>query len=178
MTLLPEHPPPEPYHYVHGENAGSQDDDDQDPSSDENDEDGDEDGILATLQAATSSESEPEGEDGDGLGRGEPKQTRKKRSPDLNKYRSVTTTIAVLMLACWTMRVPVMFRDFIRSVSSLATWVSLILRRLQRHRSIRSAVFRSSSAFASDNGGSFDESQDPIIVDAGEYSLEPVILVY
>ncbi|PBK72694.1 hypothetical protein ARMSODRAFT_953094 [Armillaria solidipes] len=118
LTLLPEHPPPEPYHYVHGENAGSQDDDDQDPSSDENDEDGDEDGILATLQADTSSESEPEGEDGDGVGRGEPKQTRKKRSPDLNKYRSVTSTIAVLMLACWTIRIPVMFRDFVSAIEA------------------------------------------------------------
>ncbi|KAK0230899.1 hypothetical protein IW262DRAFT_442222 [Armillaria fumosa] len=118
LTLLPEHPPPEPYHYVHGENAGSQDDDDQAPSSDENDEDGDEDGILATLQADTSSESEPEGGDGDGLGLGEPKQTRKKRSPDLNKYRSVTSTIAVLMLACWAMRIPVMFRDFISAIEA------------------------------------------------------------
>lgn len=118
MTLLPEHPPPEPYHYVHGDNAGTQDDDGQDPSSDENDEDGDEDDILATLQADTSSESEPEGGDGDGLGLGEPKQTRKKRSPDQNKYRSVTSTIAVLMLACWTMRIPVMFRDFISAIEA------------------------------------------------------------
>ncbi|KAK0206431.1 hypothetical protein DFS33DRAFT_1381535 [Desarmillaria ectypa] len=118
LTLLPEHPPPEPYHYVHGENAGSQDDDDQDPLSDKNDEDGDDDQILATLQADTSSESESEREDGDGSGCEEPKQTRKKRSPNLNKYRSVTSTVAVLMLACWTMRIPVMFRDFISAIEA------------------------------------------------------------
>ncbi|KAG7449110.1 uncharacterized protein BT62DRAFT_888159 [Guyanagaster necrorhizus] len=116
LTLLPEHPPPEPYHYVHGENAGSQDDDDQDPSSDENDEDGDDDRILATLHADTSSESELEDEDGDGVRRGEAKQPRKKRSPD--RYRSLTSTIAVLMLACWTMRIPVMFRDFISAIEA------------------------------------------------------------
>jgi RNA polymerase I-specific transcription initiation factor RRN7 len=37
----------------------------------------------------------------------------------LRRYEGPRSTISVLMLACWIMRVPVMYRDFIMSVCAL-----------------------------------------------------------
>lgn len=36
---------------------------------------------------------------------------RKRRNHDLHRYESPSNNIAILMLACWTLRVPVLYRD-------------------------------------------------------------------
>lgn len=110
LTLLPEHPPPEPYYYVHGESTSTNKEEVEGKESDQNKADDEDDPILAALQADTSSEEdESASEDSDG-----PRLDRKKRPPDLNKYRSMTSTISVLALACWMLRIPIMYSDFIR----------------------------------------------------------------
>lgn len=114
LTILPEHPPPEPYHYVHGEGIDTvnvaKDEDGEKISALENSEDVEDDPIVAALEADTSSDEEEASSDTSDT----PNVDRRKRSPDLNKYRSLTSTIAVLALACWMLRIPIMYSDLIR----------------------------------------------------------------
>ncbi|KAF9055428.1 hypothetical protein BDZ89DRAFT_975877 [Hymenopellis radicata] len=118
LTLLPEHPPPEPYYYVHGESIdtvnAAKDEDGEKFSAPENSEDAEDDPIVAALEADTSSDEEEASSDTSDP----PNVDRRKRSPDLNKYRSLASTIAVLALACWMLRIPIMYSDLISAIEA------------------------------------------------------------
>jgi RNA polymerase I-specific transcription initiation factor RRN7 len=83
---------------------------------------GDEDPELAELMrenSELSSSSSDEGE-GDPATRAALSTVRKASSARVTmRYQKPSSAIAVLMLACWMMRVPVLYRDFIRWVSYL-----------------------------------------------------------
>ena len=65
--------------------------------------------------ASSSSEDEDEGEGGAGSADKPNSQPRKHRGPgSRRKYEAPPSTIAVLALACWILRVPAMYLDFIR----------------------------------------------------------------
>lgn len=69
--------------------------------------------IIAALQADTSSD---EDEDTDSSNTSPKVETSKRR--DQSKFRSMTSTIAVLALTCWMLRIPIMYSDLIRCVDS------------------------------------------------------------
>ncbi|TRM67736.1 hypothetical protein BD626DRAFT_479667 [Schizophyllum amplum] len=71
--------------------------------------------------ASSSSEDEDDNEDGHGASAGDfPSETpRKKRGQGARRrYEAPPSTIAVLALTCWVLRVPAMYLDFIRLIQS------------------------------------------------------------
>ena len=85
-----------------------------DSGSDSDDDEGkrpEEDTLLADLlkEASESESSEDE------KSQATPRKTKSARKPR-NTYELPAGNIAVLMMACWTMRLPVMYKDFIRYV--------------------------------------------------------------
>ena len=87
-------------------------------SSSSSDDDGDEDPEMAELmrQAEESpSSSENEDEQEDGAHKKVPAH-RKKKSRFGRKYDMPVNNLAVLVVACWTLRLPVTYMDFIRHV--------------------------------------------------------------
>ena len=71
--------------------------------------------LLENSIASSSSEDEDEGEGGAGSADKPNSQPRKHRGPgSRRKYEAPPSTIAVLALACWILRVPAMYLDLIR----------------------------------------------------------------
>ncbi|KAL1694517.1 hypothetical protein GGG16DRAFT_47033 [Schizophyllum commune] len=69
--------------------------------------------------ASSSSEDEDEGEGGAGSADNPNAQPRKHRGPgSRRKYEAPPSTVAVLALACWILRVPAMYLDFVRLIQS------------------------------------------------------------
>jgi RNA polymerase I-specific transcription initiation factor RRN7 len=88
-----------------------------DESKDDEQEDGDGDPELAALlqmnsDISSSSESEVE------LTRQEEVKPKRMRLKGRYGYEMPASTIAVLIVGCWTLRIPVICRDFIRCVAS------------------------------------------------------------
>ncbi|KAF9569285.1 hypothetical protein CPC08DRAFT_623499 [Agrocybe pediades] len=139
LALLPDPPPAEPYHHAQeslmGEEQDSQNvsdtDEDEDVKSvadgdeqklddvtpEEEEEEEEEDPELEALMRENSdiSDSSDEGED-DEARTSVPK--KKHFSKGKSPYESLASTIAVLVVACWTMRIPVMYQDFARIIES------------------------------------------------------------
>ncbi|KAL1743761.1 hypothetical protein HDZ31DRAFT_40258 [Schizophyllum fasciatum] len=69
--------------------------------------------------ASSSSEDEADGERGIGSGLNAEAPQRKKRGPGTRrKYEAPPSTVAVLMLACWILRFPAMYLDFVHLIQS------------------------------------------------------------
>jgi RNA polymerase I-specific transcription initiation factor RRN7 len=144
LTLLPSPPPAEPYFHaqeVGGAKQGSSatrksqgdvntpresgDEEDKDggngsSSSDNESREEEEDQELAALLRENSeSSSSSDSEDGEGeitkgnVRKHKPPGKRKKKQSGTQEV--LASTVAVLMLACWTMRIPVIYMDFVRS---------------------------------------------------------------
>jgi RNA polymerase I-specific transcription initiation factor RRN7 len=81
--------------------------DDSEPSTSEEDSTSEDEDELAP-------EVVDEGEDGDSNSDNEPKKKPRPRKPvKTRREEKPLAGLAVLVVACWTMRVPVMYRDFI-----------------------------------------------------------------
>jgi len=128
LSMLPRPPQAEPY--LHAKERGDEDDDAEEkvddgkansPSSSDTESDEDDaikpdETLLADLlkEASESESSEEEGKPQEG--NPPRKETTKSAGKPRNRYEVPAGNIAVLMMACWTMRFPVMYKDFIRYV--------------------------------------------------------------
>jgi RNA polymerase I-specific transcription initiation factor RRN7 len=140
LSLLPNPPPAEPYYHLletqgntqtatqrpsipsakkaqipsDGTNTSQEQDELRDSSSsdssgdDEENEDAEMAELLRENSASDSSDEDGVIEPGKKLS----ETTRRVRKKSLNQYDSPASNVAVLMLACWTMRIPVMCADF------------------------------------------------------------------
>ncbi|KAH8105869.1 hypothetical protein BXZ70DRAFT_398730 [Cristinia sonorae] len=148
LSLLPSPPSPEPYFFRHdmagepprsaGGNSGgtthtipeegqeAEDKEDGKSSSDLSTDSEDEYARMADLErevseSPTSSSDEEEGETNDQAESRKKAPTtapRPRNQRTYNTYDSPLSTIAVLMLSCWTLRIPVTYMDFIRAIES------------------------------------------------------------
>ncbi|PPQ94027.1 hypothetical protein CVT25_009875 [Psilocybe cyanescens] len=133
LALLPDPPPAEPYHHAQetrvgpegdasaakqGSDSGSEDENDNEKkNSSDDDEEGEEEEEDAELEALMEENSDLSSSSEDETGQirqdaGKPKKKAKGRFG----YESPLSTIAVLVVACWMMRIPVMYRDFTRMI--------------------------------------------------------------
>lgn len=111
LSLLPNPPPAEPYYHTHGDGAPKKVAEGDSRSSSSEDSAEDEDPELADLlrqnsDLSSTSEEEAVVETVPVI------RTRKKRSE--HRYETPSCTIAVLVVALWTLRAPVLYRDLIR----------------------------------------------------------------
>lgn len=123
-----------------GEGGGDKRNDEEDDDDNEAEEDEEDEELAALLQenseeSSSSSSSSSEDESGTETGQkpklkntkkgkekddtGDKKQKGKKKNKGRHVYESPASTLAVLITACWTLRIPVLARDFIRRVFSL-----------------------------------------------------------
>ena len=117
--MLPDPPPAEPYLYVQENQEGDEGVTDINPSQESLDEkeaqvnDDDLENELeldALMQENSDISDSSDGEDNlIPAGDKEPGKTKTKSA-----YESPVGTIAVLVVGCWTLRIPVMYRDFSR----------------------------------------------------------------
>ncbi|OCH94136.1 hypothetical protein OBBRIDRAFT_817467 [Obba rivulosa] len=87
-------------------------------SSSSSSEDEEDDAIMADLMreaSVVSTSSDEDVEDGPDVQQ-KPQAVKKKRA--YRQYDAPDSTIAVLMLACWTLRLPVMYMDFVRLIET------------------------------------------------------------
>ncbi|OBZ70396.1 RNA polymerase I-specific transcription initiation factor rrn7 [Grifola frondosa] len=140
LALLPSPPPAEPLNHAKDE-AGDQAQDILSPPPDDTppgenhdntfkDEDdiedamseysssssGEEDAEMADLMRENSEISSSSGEEESDQAQPRVKGTRRKRL--YRKYDAPASNIAVLILACWTLRLPVMYMDFVRLIEA------------------------------------------------------------
>ncbi|KAG2348989.1 hypothetical protein BDR05DRAFT_902854 [Suillus weaverae] len=132
LTLLPRPPPAEPYHHMREQKVNDSDAGDTKPSLDNpeesrSDDDGDdhqsssssseeEDSELAELlreNSEFSSSDEEKAKD-----HASQKQGVQSSYQFVGTYDRPVNCIAVLVVACWTMRLPVMYKDFIDVIES------------------------------------------------------------
>jgi RNA polymerase I-specific transcription initiation factor RRN7 len=129
LSLLPSPPPPEPlFHeqatqgHANDRNTGAIDAQEEKasperagastPEDDEIDGDSEVDELLRALSESSTSEEDKDDEDGIDQPRPKPEGSgRKLKSFSSNGPAS---NIALLMVACWTLRLPVMYMDLIR----------------------------------------------------------------
>ncbi|EJD53598.1 hypothetical protein AURDEDRAFT_141641 [Auricularia subglabra TFB-10046 SS5] len=133
LASLPEPPPPEPYLHAAGESAPAPPDadtqhskppsdagaesEDGDDSESQDEEDETEAAIRKLMEGV--SESEDESDDGDKEANVETKRSaraEKRRKRDRTYYHIPAGNIAVLVIACWLLRVPVTYMDFVRLI--------------------------------------------------------------
>lgn len=140
LALLPDAPPAEPYRYAQAlrdgnvvdiGGVGKDDDGTSDEERDDRDEDSDEDEddvgkpeedpeLAALLRANSDIESseeeedEPPQEEPTSKHKAKTKTKGKRKTRGRHVYESPASTIAVLIVACWTMRIPALCRDFTR----------------------------------------------------------------
>lgn len=124
LSLLPSPPPPEPLLHQQatqghvGELASEEIDtqgekatpDLSDPSSIQGDDDANIDELLRELSESSSSEDDKD--DNPGQPRPKPEASGRKFKPF--SRNGPASNIALLMVACWTLRLPVMYLDLIR----------------------------------------------------------------
>ena len=97
-------------------------------SSSSSSEDGDDDGDpeLASLLRENSEMSSSSDEEGEEDGPSAPAAKRREKRQGSDTYEGMSSTVAVLMLGCWTMRIPVLYLDFARCAPvhwSIFFWV-------------------------------------------------------
>ncbi|KAJ7179052.1 hypothetical protein C8R46DRAFT_622631 [Mycena filopes] len=126
LSLLHDPPSPEPYLEAEDVDSDAKDQDEQQPpSSDDGDEemeeaenDPDLDQLLAENSASESSSDNGDDEVNTDVDREtKPTKSGRKRA-GLHKYEQPESTLAVIVLACWTLRVPILYRDLTRLIES------------------------------------------------------------
>jgi RNA polymerase I-specific transcription initiation factor RRN7 len=119
LSLLPSSPSPEPLLHeqatlgdvdVHGEKASPDRAGASSPEGDDIEGDSEIDEMLRALSESSSSEDEKD--DDTGEPRLKPEGAGRKSGPF--GCHGPTSNIALLMVACWTLRLPVMYLDLIR----------------------------------------------------------------
>jgi len=130
LNLLPRPPPAEPYHYLREQKGNDADVGDTKLSLDNAEESQlDDDGDINERQSSSSSseEEDPElvellrensefsssDEDKSHASRHTTKQGLQQSYRFIGTYDQPVNCIAVLVVACWAMRLPVMYKDFI-----------------------------------------------------------------
>lgn len=136
LSLLPNPPPPEPYIFAQGNRDGAEDDVEEttitnlpelkpeseglpgeklDQTADYQDSEKDEDSDLEDLMRENSevSSSEDSGQENQLRVTKETEKHRARRA-----YEGPTSTIAVLVVASWILRIPVLYRDFLKVIES------------------------------------------------------------
>ncbi|KAK7060571.1 hypothetical protein VNI00_001337 [Paramarasmius palmivorus] len=141
LSLLPDPPPAEPYYHaqrdVHADtehaneasknrtspipdnvdrppspgSSSSDDEDDKDRKSSGAGQEEEDPEMAELLRQNSESEGEDENEDGQTAQNAVPGMARRRTRV---AYEGPANNLAVLMLACWTMRVPILYRDFAR----------------------------------------------------------------
>ncbi|KAL4081675.1 hypothetical protein V8B97DRAFT_1924476 [Scleroderma yunnanense] len=128
LNLIPDPPPPEPFHYMQELNGGSplgtttpgghigQEADFQPNAStdifgDKSDADAELDALLQENSEVSSTNEDSSEEETPRI-----KKRHIKRSSLVDRYNRPENTISVLVLACWTIRVPVVYMDFINAI--------------------------------------------------------------
>jgi RNA polymerase I-specific transcription initiation factor RRN7 len=128
LSLLPSPPPPEPllHHQTtqgrvgehaseeidtRGEKASPNLSDASPPHGDDTEDNADIDELLRELSESSSSEDD---KDDDNLGQPRPKPEASGRKLKSFSRNGPASNIALLMVACWTLRLPVMYLDLIR----------------------------------------------------------------
>ncbi|KAJ7180182.1 hypothetical protein C8R43DRAFT_1084171 [Mycena crocata] len=129
LSLLRSPPPPEPYLAAQEsddeatdanptastpEREGEGTEEPAPPSSDDDEPEDDPelDELLAENSASESSSSDGESE----VETKSMPPVAKSKRPGLNKYEQPVNTLAVIVLACWTLRVPILYRDLTRLI--------------------------------------------------------------
>lgn len=80
----------------------------------ENDDDLENELELDALMQENSDISDSSDEEDNNLVPASDKKFGKSKSKSKSAYESLVSTIAVLVIGCWTLRIPVMYRDFSR----------------------------------------------------------------
>jgi RNA polymerase I-specific transcription initiation factor RRN7 len=135
LNLLPSPPPPEPFFYAQesGKNTSDSSVNRQKKAtvslntgrSEENRDENSEDSGSSSSSSVHDGEDDPEGEYTESIsssfevGEGEPVSSvplhvTGKRKIQTGRYEVLASTVVVLILACWTMRIPVIYMDFIK----------------------------------------------------------------
>lgn len=139
LSLLPNPPPAEPYFHTQGTEGvegtgakrGAGDDGGQgheqkagDSGSDGEGDQKDQELELLMREAEASSSSSSDDDHGEGGAAAKPMHPAKKGPSKRYSSRRehVASTISVLVLACWTMRIPVIYKDFIRYERQLCVY--------------------------------------------------------
>ena len=130
LSLLPDPPPPEPFLHLHETftetqtrvNEKPREADEVDESSDSSNSASEDDPEMAKLMhenSASDSSSDEDVDDPldpDDSSRVASYKTPKNTRDRLRQYDAPANNIAVLVVACWTMRLPIIYADFRRSV--------------------------------------------------------------
>lgn len=106
LSVLPRPPEPEPWIYAQNKGGSNNQDDKSDTDTDTDESSGSDSLLDDLLREASES-------DGSELPESRAQETVH-RSRAWRRYERPVGNIAVLMLACWMMRVPVMYADMIR----------------------------------------------------------------
>ncbi|KAF8913979.1 hypothetical protein CPB84DRAFT_1758069 [Gymnopilus junonius] len=125
LALLPDPPPAEPYHHAHDDPSAQDGDecgleakqDSEHGGSDEEEKleaDEEEDSELEALMRENSEISSSSDDEMPHAGAG----LRYRKGRGRVAYESPMSTIAVLVVACWTMRIPVLYCDFTSIIES------------------------------------------------------------
>ncbi|PPR07036.1 hypothetical protein CVT26_005237 [Gymnopilus dilepis] len=142
LSLLPDPPPAEPYHHAQenrvadptaakdGQDAadspkakqasdgdGGEDEAEDDEEKDDEKLEDEEDSELEALMRENSEISSSSDDEGGDVPHAGPSMRYRKDKGRL-AYESPMSTIAVLVVACWTMRIPVLYSDFTRIIES------------------------------------------------------------
>jgi RNA polymerase I-specific transcription initiation factor RRN7 len=141
LSLIPSPPPAEPYFHAqevskegrdsieertedlsasrdsgHEEDMGSDPSEDESSSTEDKIEDEEDRELAALLRENSESSSSSEEGEGDKSTIPKPKPPAQRNQKTSGPQEVLASTVAVLMLACWTMRIPVIYLDFVRLV--------------------------------------------------------------
>ncbi|KAG6829602.1 hypothetical protein H0H92_004071 [Tricholoma furcatifolium] len=134
LDLLPDPPTAEPWHFAQdlrnedekqqagGDKSDGESDDDERQSDDEDEDDErkahEEDPELAELLRANSDLEESSDSGGEDDGPPKQKVNFRRRKRGRHVYEGPASTIAVLIVGCWTLRVPIICHDLTRLIES------------------------------------------------------------
>ncbi|KAJ7047279.1 hypothetical protein C8F04DRAFT_1058314 [Mycena alexandri] len=142
LSLLRDPPPPEPYLASQDADADlpasasppkreaalgfdedpkqppSSDDDAEDEETEEAENDPDLDELLAENSASDSSSSDEDDVDGNDKKKKPKSMPKSKKRLGLHNYERPASTLAVIVMACWTLRIPILYRDLTRLIES------------------------------------------------------------
>ncbi|KAH7914201.1 hypothetical protein BJ138DRAFT_1144338 [Hygrophoropsis aurantiaca] len=134
LNLLPNPPPPEPYHHLQDQEgpktkpikpsqvertANSNQDQESGDSGSESSSPSEDDADDAELEELLRENSEiSSSSDDDRAGKHRSNTTARGKQGLVGNYDGPANNIALLVVACWIMRIPVMYMDFIRAIES------------------------------------------------------------
>jgi len=119
---------------------------------------GDEDSDLEALMEEQSDvESVTSSDDEQAASESAPKSRRRGRRPE----EGILGTLAVLVIALWTLRIPVMYMDISKCVAALPQGACVALNSLQAHYGIPACLPGEYPCVARRDGGASDEARPP-----------------